>query len=166
VVAMLGNVQQKRLARSATGNVLGKAQHNMNKERKIVDKLIRQMWVEIEFAARNMRLGARHKFSIIWGMYFVRTPDPATLHVRVEDADSSLPLAGVKLRIGNPTKKDGAKATTNLHGVQIMKSKNFKDAAIIACLPLYDTVVREICLKEGETTTVVLKMKRSAQWDV
>ena len=163
VVAMLENVQQERLTRSAASIVLGKALHNLTDERKIVDKLIRQMWGDIEYAVRNLRVGARHEFGINWGMHFVHTPDPATLNILVEDAESRLPLAGVKLRIGNPKRKAGAKAITNSHGSQIMRSKNFNATSIIAELPLYDTVVREICLKEGETMTIVLKMKKSAQ---
>lgn len=162
VVALLETVVEKRLAKQATGNALSNAHTNLAAERKIVDPLIKLMWGDIEHAAQDMPRGERHEFCINWGMDFVHTPDPATLNVRVVDAETNLHLAGVKLRIGKPGQKKGTRATTNFHGEQIMRSKNFTPTYINALLMGYDTLAKEICLEEDKTTDIVLKMKKSA----
>jgi hypothetical protein len=163
VVALLETVEEKRFAKQTSGNLLANSQTNLAKERNIVDRLIKLMWSDIEHAAQKMPRGERHEFGISWGMDYKHTPDPATLNVRVIDAESGLSLGGVKLRIGKPGKKDGTKATTNFHGQQIMKSKNFKPTYINASLMGYDTLAKEICLEEDKTTDVVLKMKKTGQ---
>jgi hypothetical protein len=163
VVAMLETVEEKRVAKQTTGNALANSQTNLAKERKTVNRLIKLMWSDIEHAAQKMPRGERHEFCINWGMDFVHIPGFATLNVRVIDAESGLPLVGVQLRIGKPGLKDGAKATTNFHGQQIMKSKNFKPTCINASLMGYDTLAKEICLEEDKTTDIVLKMKKSGQ---
>ncbi len=149
-----------RLARSEAQTALTNKLNEQEALRIAVDKLIPSMYRDIDHAAKELPDHLRLAFCIDWGMMFHHIKDCAILNVRTEDVDSHAILAGVELRIGPLKGTSGTKAKSNDMGMIAMKSRNFKPTYLIGNFPLYDTSVMPITLLEGETLTVVLKLKK------
>jgi len=129
-------------------------------ERTSVDALIPLLWSDIEHKAQALTTGARHEYGILWGMQYKNTKGIGILNVSVEDIDTHEKLAGINLRYGTQTGKDGIRAITNLHGEAILESHNLDDAFLVASNILYDTLARPTILVAGEELTILIKLKK------
>ncbi len=129
-------------------------------ERIAVDNLIPLLWSDVEHKAQGLSTGARHEYGALWGIQYKDTKGVGVLNVSVEDIDTHEKLAGINLRLGSRTGKDGIKAITNLHGEAILESHNLNDTFLVASSILYDTLARDIILVAGEELTIVIKLKK------
>ena len=129
-------------------------------ERTAVDALIPLLWSDIEHKAQTLSTGARHEFGTLWGIQYKDTKGIGILNVSVEDIDTHEKLAGINLRYGSRTGKDGVRSITNLHGEAILESHNLDDAFLVASSILYDTNARPTILVAGEELTIVVKLKK------
>ncbi|MEI8203244.1 MAG: hypothetical protein WCH34_09550 [Bacteroidota bacterium] len=161
VVGLLAQLNSANNERQDAKTDLINAQIDLADKRKTIDELIPKVWGDIEHASQNMPAGAQHEYQLLWGIEFEHTPDYGFVSIKVEDIDTHAVLPGASLRIGNPSGKGGAKATTDNFGTSKMKSKNFEKTSLIVELALYDRVVVEIQIVENDTIYVVVKMKKS-----
>ena len=157
---LLNQFDGKVVVRQNAKSALLTAQSNFDIVRKKAFALIPKMLGDIEHASQDMEKGAAHEFDILWGMQFKHLPDPGILNVKAEDLDSHQTLPGVELRIGSPKGKGGARAKTNDFGVASIKSTNFDATKLIAKLATHEDAIIDVQLIEGETISVVVKMKK------
>ena len=141
-------------------NAILEANKEIATERTAVDALIPLLWNDVEHKAQTFSTGASHEFGILWGIQYKDTKGIGILNASVEDIDTHEKLAGINLRYGSRTGKDGVKAITNLHGEAILESHNLDDAFLVASSILYDTLARPTILVAGEELTIVIKLKK------
>ena len=157
---VLNDINAELVTLADSKDAIIEANKALTTERTAVDTLIPLLWNDVENKAQTLSTGARHEFGMLWGMQFKDTKGIGILNASVEDVDTHEKLAGINLRLGSRTGKDGAKAITNLHGEAILESHNLDDTFLVASSIIYETLARPTLLVAGEELTIVIKLKK------
>ena len=152
--ALMSDLQERANRKAALSDAI----LVMVERRPIVDRLIKNIWSDVENGGQKLAAPARREYAALWGVVYKNVKDSATLTLKAVDSVTGIIIRGVNFSMGPLKGKRRTIAVTNEYGIAIIETRKFKPTYLIAENPNYEIVSQELLLSQGEEKSIVIQM--------